>query len=154
LIGAIGLADVGNDVVGTNRQPLTDVLHLLVSTTDLTSQYNQALTCALSSMLTLAENPPLSEPGVVTSEGLLLGRERYRYPGNLPKVAATGGPQCADLPVVPMEAHPPFVVADVGTNPAQYGNQGILLNSDGLKQMLYGPIDGPPRNTAQIGQPG
>ena len=30
----------------------------------------------------------------------------------------------------------------------------MLLNSDGLKQLLYGPIDGPPRNTAQIGQPG
>lgn len=43
------------------------------------------------------------------------------------------------------------VVVDVG---AKYGNQGILLNSGGLKQLLYGPIDGPPRNTAQIGMPG
>ncbi len=24
------------------------------------------------------------------------GVERYRYPSNLPKVAATGGPQCHD----------------------------------------------------------
>lgn len=154
LIGAIGLADLGNDVVDTNRQPLTDVLHLLVSTTDLTNQYNQALTCGLASLLTLSQNAPLPEPGVVTSDGFVLGRERYRYPSNLPKVAATGGPQCAELPVVPMESHPKFVVADVGTNPAAYGNQGIVLNSDGLKQLLYGPIDGPPRNTAQIGQPG
>ena len=36
----------------------------------------------------------------------------------------------------------------------QYGNQGILLNSEGLKNWLFGPIDGPPRNTAQIGMPG
>ena len=36
----------------------------------------------------------------------------------------------------------------------RYGNQGILLNSDGLKQFLFGPIDGPPRNTIQIGMPG
>jgi hypothetical protein len=49
---------------------------------------------------------------------------------------------------------PPKVVADVGTNPARYGNQGLLLNSDALKQWLFGPIDGPPRNTAQYGQPG
>jgi phospholipid/cholesterol/gamma-HCH transport system substrate-binding protein len=154
LIGAIGLADLGNDVVGTNRQPITDVLHLLAPTTDLTSQYNQALTCGLASLLTLSKNSPLPEPGVVTSDGFVLGRERYRYPSNLPKVAATGGPQCGDLPEVPMEAHPKFVVADVGTNPAAYGNQGILLNSDALKQFLFGPIDGPPRNTAQIGQPG
>jgi len=47
-----------------------------------------------------------------------------------------------------------MVVADVGANPMEYGNQQLLLNSDALKQLLYGPIDGPPRNTMQIGQPG
>jgi len=52
------------------------------------------------------------------------------------------------------ETTAPFVVADTGANPWQYGNQGILLNSDALKQFLYGPIDGPPRNTSQTGQPG
>ena len=30
----------------------------------------------------------------------------------------------------------------------EYGNQGILLNSDALKNCLFGPLDGPPRNTA------
>ena len=70
-------------------------------------------------------------------------------------MAATGGPQCvAGLPNVPYEARPPFVVADVGWNPGRYGNQGLLVNSDALKNMLFGPLDGPPRNTAQVGQPG
>ena len=154
LVSAIGLADIGNDVVGTNRQALTDVLHLLVPTTDLTNRYNQALNCALAGMIPLATSPPLPFPGVDVSVSFTLGIERYRYPHDLPKVAATGGPQCQLLPKVPMEAHPPFVVTDVGANPTQYGNQGILLNSDALKQWLFGPIDGPPRNTAQIGQPG
>ena len=45
LISAIGLADIGNDVLSTNRQPLTNVLHLLVPTTDLTNEYHEALTC-------------------------------------------------------------------------------------------------------------
>ena len=49
---------------------------------------------------------------------------------------------------------PPYLVTDIDANQAQYGNQGILLNSDALKQMLFGPLDGPPRNTAQTGQPG
>jgi phospholipid/cholesterol/gamma-HCH transport system substrate-binding protein len=154
LISAIGLSDIGNDVVGTNRQALTDVLHLLVPTTDLTNRYNQALNCGLGGIIPLATSPPLPFPGVVVSVSFTLGIERYRYPHDLPKVAATGGPQCQLLPRVPMEAHPPFVVMDVGSNPTQYGNQGILLNSDALKQMLYGPIDGPPRNTVQVGQPG
>lgn len=154
LISTIGLADIGNDVFGTNRQPLTDALRLMVPTTDLTNRYHEGLTCALQGMVPLLNQPPLPEPGVVIDVSLTLGLERYRYPANLPKVAAKGGPQCLDLPDVPFGKREPYVVTDIGANPAQYGNQGILLNSDALKQFLFGPIDGPPRNTAQIGQPG
>jgi virulence factor Mce-like protein len=154
LISAIGLADIGTDVLATNRQSLTDVLHLLVPTTDLTNQYNAALTCGIGGLIPLATGPGAPVPGAVLLQSFFLGRERYRYPGNLPKVAAKGGPQCTDLPNVPYEKRTPFVISDIGANQAQYGNQGILLNSDGLKQALFGPLDGPPRNTAQIGQPG
>jgi virulence factor Mce-like protein len=156
LVSAIGLADIGNDVIGTNRQPLTDVLHLLVPTTDLLSEYSEGLNCSLSGLVNFAKSPPLADPGILVSVSFPLAAERYRYPGHLPKIAATGGPHCKDmrLPAVPAGWIPPWLVTDDGANPWQYGNQGILLNSDGLKQLLYGPIDGPPRNTAQIGMPG
>lgn len=154
LLSAIGLADIGTDVLAENRQSLADVVHLLVPTTDLTNQYNRALTCGLGGLLPLANGPGLAMPGATLLQGFFLGRERYRYPGNLPKVAAKGGPQCTDLPNVAYEQRPPYVVTDIGANQAQYGNQGILLNSDGLKQALFGPLDGPPRNTAQTGMPG
>ena len=154
LLSAIGLADIGNDVIGENRQPLTDVLHLLVPTTDLTNEYHEALNCALGGMADLTHQPPLPAPGILVSVGLTLGIERYRYPTNLPKVNATGGPQCTGLPHLPPNTPAPWVVTDDGANPVQYGNPGIMLNSDGLKQLLYGPIAGPPRNTAQIGMPG
>ncbi|WP_431232152.1 MCE family protein [Mycolicibacterium psychrotolerans] len=154
LVSAIGLADIGTEVLGENREPLTNVVHLLAPTTDLLSKYSPALNCGIGALVPLATGPGLPLPGAVLLQSFFLGRERYRYPANLPKVAATGGPQCTDLPKVPFETSPPFVVADIGANPAQYGNQGILLNSDGLKQALFGPLDGPPRNTAQIGQPG
>lgn len=154
LVSAIGLADVGTEVLSTNRQALTDVLHLLVPTTDLLNQYHEALYCGIAGLLPLATGPGQPLPGVTLLQSFFLGRERYRYPQDLPKVAAKGGPQCTDLPKVPFETSAPFVVTDIGTNQAQYGNQGILLNSDALKQALFGPIDGPPRNTAQIGQPG
>jgi phospholipid/cholesterol/gamma-HCH transport system substrate-binding protein len=154
LISAIGLADIGNDVVGTNRQGITDGLHLLAPTTDLTNQYNQALNCGLAGLAPLAKGPPPPVPGVLLLDSFVLGRERYRYPQNLPKVAASGGPQCTGLPDVGFGNRAPFVVSDIDANQAQYGNQGIVLNSDALKQWLFGPIDGPPRNTAQIGQPG
>jgi virulence factor Mce-like protein len=154
LVSTIGFADIGQDVMANNRQPFTEVMRLLVPTTDLTNEYHQAVNCGLSGMSLLANGPPPPVPGVLLLDSFVLGTERYRYPGNLPKVAARGGPQCLGLPDVGYENRAPFVVSDIDANPAQYGNQGILLNSDGLKQMLFGPIDGPPRNTMQIGQPG
>lgn len=154
LLSAIGLADIGTDVLSSNRQPLADVVHLLLPTTDLTNQYSPALYCGIAGLLPLANGPGLAMPGATLLQGFFLGRERYRYPGNLPKVAAKGGPQCTDLPNVAYEQRPPYVVTDIGANQAQYGNQGILLNSEGLKQALFGPLDGPPRNTPQIGMPG
>jgi phospholipid/cholesterol/gamma-HCH transport system substrate-binding protein len=154
LVSVTGLADIGNEVLGQNRQPLTDVLHLLVPTTDLLNKYNQALWCALGGMVSASSRSPLKEPGVVVLAGFLWGQERYRYPMDLPKAGATGGPQCTGLPNLPFETVTPYVVADTGTNPWRRTNQGIVLNSDGLKRILFGEIDGPPRNTYQIGQPG
>jgi len=158
LVNTIGLADSGNEVIGGNRQALTDVLHLLVPTTDLLNQYNQSLWCSLAGLVVMGDSPPLpgNNNAVVVSASLTLGTERYRYPEDLPKVAAKGRPYCKELglPNVPPEFRPPALVADVGANPFRYGNQGILLNSDALKNWLFGPIAGPPRNTAQIGQPG
>jgi phospholipid/cholesterol/gamma-HCH transport system substrate-binding protein len=156
LVSVIGLADIGNEVLGENRQPLAEVLRLLVPTTDLTNQYNQALWCALSGMVETGHRPPLKEPGVVVLAGFLWGQERYRYPQDLPKAGAEGGPQCTGLPNLPFEAVAPYVVADTGTNPWRRTYPGIILNSDLIKQIMFPDteIDGPPRNTAQIGQPG
>jgi virulence factor Mce-like protein len=154
LISAIGLADIGNDVLSTNRKPLTNVLHLLVPTTDLTNEYHEALTCSFGGLVRIAHNPPLSEPSIDISASLTWGGERYRYPTNLPKVAATGGPQCMGLPQLPFNSAPKQLITDIGADPVGYGNPQLLINSDLLKQLLYGPIAGPPRNSAQIGQPG
>jgi virulence factor Mce-like protein len=154
LVSAIGLADVGNDVLSANRQGLTDVIHLLRPTTDLTNEYNKALWCGFAGLAEFRKAPPLSEPSINIIASLTWGAERYRYPTNLPKVAATGGPQCLDLPKRPFNTNAKLVVTDIGADPVQYGNQQLLLNFDGLKQLLYGPIDGPPRNPAQVGQQG
>lgn len=156
LVSAAGLGDVGNQVIGDNREALSNTLRLLVPTTDLTNKYNDALRCGITGLIPLAKTPPSPFPGIYGLAGFLLGTERYRYPGDLPKVAATGGPHCGDvdMPLVPYEQRVPFVVADTGANPWQYNNQGILWDSDALKQALFGPLNGPPRNTSQIGQPG
>jgi virulence factor Mce-like protein len=154
LVSSIGLADIGNDVIGSNQRPLANLMHLLVPTTDLTNEYHEALTCSLRGVINFVEKPPAPVPGVNDLGALTLGIERYRYPQDLPKVAATGGPQCKGQLPLQFNTFPPKVIADVGTNTTRYGNQSVLLNSDGLKQWLFGPIDGPPRNTVQWGQPG
>jgi ABC-type transporter Mla subunit MlaD len=154
LISTIGLADIGNQVLGDNRSRLKDAVTLLLPTTDLLSQYHQALTCAISGLSFWWKQGAAKDAGITLLSGLDFGAERYRYPGDLPRVAAKGGPQCTDLPAIPFQAHPPFVVADVGANQWRYGNQSLLWNSDLIKEWLFGPLDGPPRNTAQIGQPG
>ncbi|GAA4293561.1 MCE family protein [Mycobacterium paraffinicum] len=156
LISSIGLADIGNDVIGGNRRALTDVIHLLIPTTDLTNQYHESINCGLGGMPAILSNPPLPEPGVMVITSFQWAGERYRYPTNLPKVAAKSGNYCKELglPNLPPGFVPPFIITDTGTNPEHYGNQQLLLNSDGLKQLLYGPVAGPPRNVAQVGQPG
>ena len=154
LVSAIGLADVGQDVLGANRKGLTEVFHLLAPTTDLLNEYAPALTCALGGEAVLGRTPPLPEPSIAISASLTWGAERYRYPTNLPKVAATGGPRCMGMPHLPFNSKAKLLVVDNGSNPVGYGNPNLLLNFDGLKQLLYGPIDGPPRNPAQVGQQG
>ena len=156
LTSAIGLADIGNDVLGANRQSVTDLLRVLVPTTDLLYEYRQSVDCTLQGILPFTQGQPLPEPGIMVSIGFGWGIERYRYPGDLPKVAATGGSNCdaVGLPVLQPQEISPFVVTDIGGNRWRYGNQGVVLNSDGLKQLLFGPIDGPPRNSSQIGMPG
>lgn len=156
LVSLIGLGGIGHQFLSDNRAQLEGFVRLLVPTTSLLDQYNAALTCSLNGMLDLAgvsEAMPASAAGIPLSVNFVWGHERYRYPQDLPKVGASGGPRCEVLPVK-YQTHPRYVVTDTGTNPFQNGNQGWVLNSDGLKNLLFGPQDGPPRNVGQIGQPG
>ncbi|WP_396905519.1 MCE family protein [Mycolicibacterium phlei] len=157
LISAIGLADVGNEVIGGNKDALAEVTHVVAPTVELLKTYRRSLWCGIGGLAPFAKSAP-QYSGITVSAGLTMGVERYRYPRDLPKVAATSGGadfcEALGLPELKPEFVPPMIVADVGSNPNQYGNAGMLLNSEGLKNWLFGPLDGPPRNTAQIGMPG
>ncbi|WP_260763689.1 MCE family protein [Mycobacterium sp. SMC-4] len=155
LLSIIGFGAAGTDVLSTNHRPLAELVGLLAPVTALTRQYDQALYCILAGAVPLAKIPPARVPGAEVMASFQWGMDPYRYPSDLPKVAATGGPQCQGLPRIPYETRPPYVVADTGTNPWKYGNRGITLNTAGMKEFLLGrPLDGPPRNSSQIGMPG
>ncbi|WP_280426160.1 MCE family protein [Nocardia carnea] len=139
LMSLIGLADTGNRVVGESGPGLVSAMDVLAPTTELTNRYHQALTCALDGLSYLSSVTPVQVPGIGLSANFLWGVEPYRYPEHLPKVAASGGPQCSMLPVA-YEDFPPFVVADVGANP-QAGpfRSGLTLNTASLAEALFGP---------------
>ena len=120
------------------------------------ARYQDNIRCGVGGIAPFAKSPPLPDPGVLVSVAFTLGIERYRWPKDLPKVNAKSGSSCESqkLPVLPPDFVPPYVVADTGANPFQYGNQGILLNSAGLKEWLFGQLGGVPRNTSQMGMPG
>lgn len=65
LLGLIGLADIGNDVIGGNRRALSEVLRLLLPTTTLTSEYHEAINCAVEGVLPAAKN--CRRPNLVSS---------------------------------------------------------------------------------------
>jgi phospholipid/cholesterol/gamma-HCH transport system substrate-binding protein len=139
LMSLIGLADTGNRVVGENGPGLAGSLDALVPTTDLTNRYHQALTCALDGLAYLSTVRPSDSPGIKLSANFLWGMEPYRYPENLPKVAASGGPQCSMLPV-DYEDFPPYVVTDIGANPHAGPNRPLVtLNTTSLADLLFGP---------------
>lgn len=157
LLSTTGLANIGNDVLGENRPALTNLAQILVPSTELLDKYHESLGCTVGGIVPFSKSPNFTVPGIIFNASFLLGTERYRFPNDLPKVAAKADRSyCKELglPDVPPNFRVPALVADVGSDRYQYGNQGILLNADGLKQMLFGPMGGPPRNSAQIGMPG
>lgn len=145
LVGLIGLSDTGTAVLAENHAVLDSTLAALVPTTTLTRDYRAALTCSLEGFGDLSRSPPVDVPGLGLSANFMLGIEPYMYPQHLPKVAASGGPQCSVLPV-PYEGRPPYVVADTGANPFESGRQTVELNSASIQQLLFGPLlTGAPR---------
>ena len=153
----IGLADIGNQVLGENRQPLTDVLHLLVPTTDLTNEYNQALWCALGGMINASAPPAVERAGCRGAGRLPVGSGAVPLPdgpaqGRRERAvrSAPGCRTCRSKRSRHTSSPTPGPTRGGARTPASCSIP-ILI-----KQIMFGDteIDGPPRNSAQIGQPG
>ncbi|MFC9789921.1 MCE family protein [Rhodococcus sp. NPDC127528] len=120
LLNVTGLANTGREVLGANSDGLADVLSLLKPTTALLEEYSPAIPCmfhGLQESKKIGDGAYNGQPGIKMSIGLIAGTEPYRYPDDLPKVAATGGPQCMGLPLRDPNVNAPFLVTDIGVNP-------------------------------------
>jgi phospholipid/cholesterol/gamma-HCH transport system substrate-binding protein len=123
LAGTAGLSRSGVEVIGPNKDNLVNTINLLQPTTSLLMKYNPELTCllvgadktgaGLSQMLGGSNGRSL-----IMDAALLLGDDPYRYPDNLPVVAAKGGPGgkpgCGSLPDVAANWPVRYLVTDTG----------------------------------------
>ena len=159
LVSAIGLADIGNDVVGANRQALTDVAAPAGADHRPARRVpRQPCAAASAGSSRSSKRPARPYPASYVSAGFTLGVERYRYPQDLPKVAAkSGGADCCDVwPARPAPELRAALRRRPTSVPTQRSTETRASCSTPTRSSswLFGPLDGPPRNSAQIGQPG
>jgi phospholipid/cholesterol/gamma-HCH transport system substrate-binding protein len=108
LLNTIRLSRSGIDLIGPNTGNLVSGINGLQPTTDLLMKYNPEITCTLVGADEAVKLGKDAKGGngysLVADSGMLFGKDPYRYPDNLPIVAAKGGPGgqpgCGSLPDV------------------------------------------------------
>ncbi|MEZ0353751.1 MCE family protein [Mycobacterium sp. pR1184] len=110
LLSVIGVSQAGIDLLAPNREHLVQAVNVLQPTTDLLMKYNPEFTCLLVGAKSWLDNGGYNVVGgqngrsILLDDAFLLGSDPYRYPDNLPIVAAKGGPGgkpgCGSLPDV------------------------------------------------------
>ncbi|WP_072687002.1 MCE family protein [Rhodococcus marinonascens] len=143
LLNVIGLADTANTLLSDNEQNLESVLDLLLPTTELLNEYSPEISCfivGLNNVIPLAEQLiGGNQPGIALSASFLYGQEPYTYPQDLPKVNATGGPNCYGLPNPDPNVNAKFVVADTGTVPFVPSTE-VQVNLPKVFQLLFAGV--------------
>lgn len=109
LLSTIGFANSSTELLGQSGNNIVDTVNLLEPTTNLLLLYSPSYTCTLQgAKLWLDKGADQWFGGngrsVILDAGLAFGDDIYRYPENLPIVAAKGGPGgkpgCGSLPDV------------------------------------------------------
>lgn len=124
LLNVIGLSQSGTELLAPNQQNLIRSVNNLAPTTGLLHKYSPSFTCMLvGADWLLHEGGSLAGAGgngysTVVDAAILFGDDVYRYPENLPKVNATGGPGgkpgCGSLPIAPYNFPVKQLVTDTG----------------------------------------
>lgn len=101
LLELTGLANTATPVLDQTGAPLAQALNLLKPTVATLNEYRSAIFCTV---VGLGSNIPIVDdifggryPAVTMNAGVMPGGEPYKYPQDLPKVNATGGPNCTGV---------------------------------------------------------
>ncbi len=123
LLSAVGFSRSGVDVIGGNQANLVRAMNVLDPTTALLMKYSPTYTCLFQGALWFLENGGRDALGgngksVIMDAAMLAGDDAYRFPQNLPKTNATGGPggkpSCGSLPDVSQNFPVKALVTDTG----------------------------------------
>ena len=109
LLNIVGVSQAGIELLAPNKDHLVRAVNALQPTTDLLLKYNPEYTCLLVGAKSWLDNGGYNVAGgngrsILLDDSFMLGSDPYRYPDNLPIVAAKGGPGgkpgCGSLPDV------------------------------------------------------
>ncbi|BBY66096.1 MCE family protein [Mycolicibacterium helvum] len=124
LVNVIGFSDSGIQLLGPNKDNLVRAVNVLRPTTDLLMKYNPELTCLIVGGKNALDFGQTDYTGgangksLIVDAALLLGDDPYRYPDNLPRNGAKGGPGgkpgCASLPDVAKNWPVRTLITDTG----------------------------------------
>jgi phospholipid/cholesterol/gamma-HCH transport system substrate-binding protein len=156
LLATVGFSQSGVTVIGGNQPDLVRVMNLLMPTTALLNKYSPTYTCLFKGAQWFLDHGGRDALGgngksVIMDAALLFGDDAYRYPDNLPKVNATGGPggrpSCGSLPDVSANFPVKALVTDTGwgTGVDIRPNPGIGFPGIANYFPVTKPIPEPPR---------
>lgn len=123
LLSAVGFSRSGVVVIGGNQPALVRAMNLLDPTTALLMKYSPTYTCLFQGAVWFLEHGGRDALGgngksVIMDAAMLAGDDAYRFPQNLPKTNATGGPggkpSCGSLPDVSQNFPVKALVTDTG----------------------------------------
>lgn len=133
LMNVTGLANTGNAVLRENETNAEAALDSLTHTTTLLGEYSPELTCFITGLnQARIKFEPMTGTGkyasLMLSTNFLLGAKAYEAPEELPRVAASGGPNCYGLPGFDpkRDGNAPFVVANTAPSPYVPSEQASL----------------------------
>ncbi|QIS08503.1 MCE family protein [Nocardia arthritidis] len=148
LADVTGLADTTGAVLRSNEKPLETALDLLRPTTGLLDEYSPALSCLI---VGLAKALPLGEEvfgglqeGVALNTNFMYGAKAYKYPDDLPKVNATGGPHCEGLVDRVPGSRSNYVVTDTNEGKPYVPSTKMDFSGARVLQLLYAGLPGVP----------
>ena len=146
LANITGLADTTGSVLRENEEGIGTALDLLRPTSELLNQYRDGLFCLIGGT---AKALPMGEAvfgggqeGVALNTNFMYGAEPYTYPEDLPKVNATGGPQCGGILDREPGSHSDFVVTDTAEGKPFTPSTELKMNAPKVFQVLFAGLPG------------